>query len=408
MIKAQTLKGFRDFLPVEARKRQYVISTLKSVFERYGFEPLETPAMEYEEVLTGKYGDEGDQLMYRFEDNGQRRVALRYDQTVPTARVAAQYASILPQPFKRYQIQPVWRAENTQKGRYREFVQCDIDTIGIDSPLADAEILATIFDSYKALGLNILIKFNDRALLKEISSKALPVLDKLNKIGELGVLEELEGKGFKQQEAKDLLNQAKAFKESLRILEIKQLYKQMGYPEDSLQFEGTLIRGLNYYTGIILEIVLKENPNGLSLGGGGRYDELIGMFANKQIPATGFAFGFDRMIEAMDELNLFPQDIVRSSTKVLVTVFSEELKQKSLEITSQLREKNINAEIYLGEVKDKNPLEKQMKYADAKKIPYVLILGPQESNKKVITLRNMLTREQEQSTIETLLKTLAK
>src|SRR3984957_19596041 len=152
MIKAQTLKGFRDFLPQEARKRQYVISQLKSVFESFGFEPLETPTLEYEEILTGKYGDEGDKLMYRFEDNGKRRVAMRYDQTVPLARVVAQYQNDLPVPFKRYQIQPVWRAENTQKGRYREFLQCDVDTIGTNSPLADAEIIAVADKSLKALG----------------------------------------------------------------------------------------------------------------------------------------------------------------------------------------------------------------------------------------------------------------
>src|SRR3989339_154577 len=158
MIKTQTLKGFRDFLPAEVKKRQCVINTLKKVFESYGFEPLETPALEYEEILLGKYGEEDDKLMYRFEDNGKRRVALRYDQTVPLARVVAQYQNELPIPFKRYQIQPVWRAENTQKGRYREFLQCDIDTVGSVSPLSDAEVLAIVFDVFNALGLKIKIK----------------------------------------------------------------------------------------------------------------------------------------------------------------------------------------------------------------------------------------------------------
>jgi histidyl-tRNA synthetase len=192
MVEPRTLKGFRDFLPREARKRQYVISTLKKVFENYGFEPLETPVLEYEEILTGKYGDEGDQLMYRFEDNGKRRVAMRYDQTVPTARVVAQFANTLPFPFKRYQIQPVWRAENTQKGRYREFMQCDIDTIGVDSALADAEIIATALTEYKALGFkNFKILINDRKVFANLATQTIVSIDKLKKIGKEGVAQEL-------------------------------------------------------------------------------------------------------------------------------------------------------------------------------------------------------------------------
>jgi histidyl-tRNA synthetase len=404
MIKPQTLKGFRDFLPAEARKRQYVINTLKKVFERFGFEPLETPVLEYGEILAGKYGDEGDQLMYRFKDRGDRDVAMRYDQTVPLARVVAQYQNELPTPFKRYQIQPVWRAENTQKGRYREFLQCDIDTVGVDSPSADAEILALVYDAYKALGLNITIKYNDRALLKEISPEALPVIDKLNKIGEEGVIKELMEKGFDEQKAQTLLNQAKAFEETLRLLEIKEQYKQMGYPQDSLQFDGTLIRGLNYYTGLIVEVVIRDNVGSLSLGGGGRYDNLIGMFGNGNIPAVGFAFGFDRTIEAMEELKLFPADLSLATAQVLVTVFSEEFKQKSLELCSRLRSNNINAEIYLGEIKDKNPLEKQLKYAIQKNIPYLLILGPEEEQNNRVTVKNLRTREQKQTTIEELIE----
>ena len=172
-IEPKLLKGFRDFLPAEARKRQYVINTFRKVFEQYGFEPLETPVLEYEETLAGKYGEEGEKLMYRFEDQGQRRVAMRYDQTVPTARVVAQYASVLPLPFKRYQIQPVWRADKPQKGRYREFYQCDIDTIGVDSALADAEIVATIITAYKTLGFkNAKILVNDRAVFKNLPIEA--------------------------------------------------------------------------------------------------------------------------------------------------------------------------------------------------------------------------------------------
>lgn len=400
MIKPQTLKGFRDFLPLEARKRQYVLNILKKVFEKYGFEPLETPVLEYEEILTGKYGEEGDKLMYRFEDLGKRKVAMRYDQTVPLARVVAQYQNQISFPFKRYQIQPVWRADNTQRGRFREFLQCDVDTVGAESPLSDAEILAIIYDSYKALGLNIIIKYNDRAVLKEIPPKALPVLDKLSKIGKEGVIKELESKGFEMQDAQNLLKQVKSFQEPLRLLEIKNSFTQMNYSEDSILFDGKLIRGLDYYTGIIFEVVIKNQPNELSLGGGGRYDKLIGMFTNKQLPAVGFSFGFDRIVDAMQTLNLFPPEINGSSTQVLVTIFSPELKNKSLAILSELRNNNINTEIYLGEIKEKNPLEKQLKYADQKGIQNVIIIGPEEVEKSIVTLKNMKTREQKKLTLK--------
>lgn len=409
-IEPKILKGFRDFLPAEARKRQYVITTLKNVFASYGFEPLETPVLEYEEILAGKYGDEGDQLMYRFEDNGKRRVAMRYDQTVPTARVVAQYANILPLPFKRYQIQPVWRAENPQKGRYREFYQCDIDTIGVDSSLSDAEIVATAIAACKKLGFkNFKILINDRTVFENLSMQAIISIDKLKKIGKDGVCQELVRKQIvgSDAEAKIVLQELLDRQPTERIIEIFKALEQLGIDQSVIEFSPTLARGLNYYTGMIFEIEVADYPVG-SICGGGRYDDLIGMFADRKIPAVGLAFGFDRMIEAMDALNLFPADIAESTTQVLVTVFSEELKTKSLEATKQLREKNINTEIYLGEIKDKNPLEKQLKYADAKKIPYVLLLGPKEAEKNVVTLRNMLTREQQEGTIEQILKILAK
>lgn len=421
MITPRTLKGFRDFLPLEARKRQYVINTLKSVFERYGFEPLETPVLEYEEILSGKYGDEGDQLMYRFEDNGKRHVAMRYDQTVPLARVIAQYENQLSFPFKRYQIQPVWRAENTQKGRYREFVQCDIDTVGTDSPLADAEIIACALESLKFLGLKTRMRINDRKIFDDLdlNNREIIIIDKLNKIGPGNVAMELEKLGRK--DAKEILDKLQScMKTDLLNIIFNQLNELNLIENVDFIFDQTLARGLNYYNNCIYEIELIEENKfdtgemkpttvltpKLSLGGGGRYNNLIGMFANGQIPAVGLAFGFDRIIEAMDELNLFPEEILNSSTKVLVTIFSEELKEKSLEITSKLRDNNINTEIYLGEIKDKNPLEKQLKYADAKKIPYVLILGPQEAEKNIVTLRNMQTRDQQEGSLDEILSTL--
>jgi histidyl-tRNA synthetase len=385
MINPQTLKGFRDFLPIEAKKRQFVIDTLKKVFESYGFEPLETPALEYEEILMGKYGEEGDKLMYRFEDNGKRKVALRYDQTVPLARVVAQYQNELSMPFKRYQIQNVWRADNTQKGRYREFLQCDADIVGSSSPLSDAETITVAAKSLKKLGFkNFKILINDRKLLSNISTKALIILDKLNKIGEENVRKELKEAG----ESENLIDQAKAFKASVNLTEIKDQVSKLGVSEDLIEFKPTLVRGLNYYTGIIYEIEIEGYSAG-SVCGGGRYDNLIGTFAGRQIPAVGFAFGFDRLMEAMEELKLFPTNL--ATTKVLVTVFSKDLKDKSFEITQMLRNKNVNTEIWLD---DDAKMEKQLKYADKKQIPYVVIIGPDEARNDTVTVKNLATREQ--------------
>ncbi|HSA83824.1 MAG TPA: ATP phosphoribosyltransferase regulatory subunit, partial [Patescibacteria group bacterium] len=245
-VQPKTLKGFRDFLPAEARKRQYVTTIFKTVFEQYGFEPLETPTLEYEEILTGKYGEEGDQLMYRFEDNGQRRVAMRYDQTVPTARVVAQYTNDISFPFKRYQIQPVWRAENTQKGRYREFVQCDIDTIGVDSPLADAEIIATAIAAYKKLGFtNFKILLNDRKVFDNLSMEAIVAIDKLKKIGEDGVIKELIKKNVfgSEAEAKIALQTLLTREPTERLVDIFKALEALGIEQNIVEFSPTLARG---------------------------------------------------------------------------------------------------------------------------------------------------------------------
>jgi len=414
-IEPKTLKGFRDFLPLEARKRQYVINTLKSVFELYGFEPLETPVLEYEEILTGKYGDEGDKLMYRFEDNGKRRVAMRYDQTVPLARVVAQYQNQLAFPFKRYQVQNVWRAENTQKGRYREFIQCDMDTVGVDSPLADAEIITAAAKAYQNLGFkNFKIVINDRIIFSDlvtsrqvIEEKDLPMvvrcLDKLKKIGREKVLEEMVKNGLTTEQSTDILQTIEMQKPTERLTQIMKALEDVGLDQSVMTFSPTLARGLDYYTGMIFEIESEEYPYG-SLCGGGRYNELIGMFAGKDIPAVGLAVGFDRTIEAMEALNLFPAEINNAVTQILITVFSEELKDKALQIASQFRLNKIATEIYLGEIKEKNALEKQLKYADAKNIPLVLFAGPQELEKNIVTLRDMKTREQQSGTLEEIIK----
>lgn len=399
-IEPRTLKGFRDFLPREARKRQYVIEKLKKVFELYGFEPLETPTLEYEEVLTGKYGAEGEKLMYRFTDNGGRKVAMRYDQTVPLARVVAQYANSLPMPFKRYQIQPVFRAENTQRGRYREFVQCDIDILGLESAASDAEIITAAYKSFDALGFkNFKILVNDRSVFGDLPTQAIIIIDKLKKLGAEKVKEELKEKGFDPEVLTKIQNAALPDRLALTI----KVARKMGVAKERIVFEPTLARGLDYYTGTIIEIESPDYTFG-SLGGGGRYDNLIGMFARSassgqanKIPAVGFSFGFDRIVEAMEDLLLFPKDM--RTTKVLVTIFSIDYADRSMEICTSLRENNINAEIYL----DANTkIEKQLKYADQKNIPYVVMLGPKESEKNIVTLRDMKSRDQKEISIEQL------
>jgi histidyl-tRNA synthetase len=368
-IEPRTLKGFRDFLPKEARKRQYVISTLRKVFESYGFEPLETPTLEYEDILLGKYGEEGDKLMYRFEDNGQRKVALRYDQTVPLARVVAQYQNELPFPFKRYQVQNVWRADNTQRGRFREFLQCDIDTIASSSPNADAEVIACAASALRALGFE---KFrfyvNDRAVFKDISKVAIGAIDKLKKLGEDRVVEELVTRGEydSSEKAQEVLLEIKRSTPTPWLTTVINEAIAMGVMEEQIAFTPTLARGLDYYNSTIIELEIEGYAAG-SVGGGGRYDDLIGMFGNNSIPAVGFAFGFDRLLEAMEENNLFDK---MKNIVVLVVIASPESASLSFDICSALRYKNVNAECYLDSTASP---EKQFKYAEKKEIPYVVV-----------------------------------
>ncbi len=393
----QTLKGFRDFLPAEARRRQFVISTLKKVFESYGFEPLETPSLEYEAILAGKYGEEGDKLMYKFTDNGKRKVALRYDQTVPLSRVVAQRQNELPTPFKRYQIQNVWRAENTQKGRFREFLQCDIDIAGSASSFADAEILAIISDSYQALGFkNFKILVNDRAVFSGLPMQAVISIDKLKKIGKDAVEKELKDLGVDAKALDQLLDSSP----TPTLAKILIAAEKLGVPKNVITFEPTLARGLDYYTGIIIEVEIEGYSVG-SVGGGGRYDNLIGMFAKRQIPSVGFAFGFDRTMEAMEEKKLFNKDT--ATAKVLVTLFSPELADESIALAYELRAQGVPTELFLDE---NTKMDRQLKYADQKNISYVVTIGPDEKKDDKISLKNMATKEQKQVTLKTLLEIL--
>ncbi|OGY09640.1 MAG: histidine--tRNA ligase [Candidatus Blackburnbacteria bacterium RIFCSPHIGHO2_01_FULL_44_64] len=402
MNKPQTLKGFRDFLPQEARKREYVIDILKGVFQLYGFEPLETPALEYEEILMGKYGEEGNKLMYRFEDNGKRRVALRYDQTVPLARVVAQYGQELPSPFRRYQIQPVWRAENTQRGRYREFLQCDIDITGVDSPLADAEIIACALTGVQKLGFEKLtMNINDRMLFEGIDSTYLTVIDKLPKIGEEAAKQELVERGMEDTEVDAFLAKFSQMIPSENLEKLFEYLEKMGFVKDKdFTFNPLVVRGLDYYTSTIFELVDSENPS-LSLAGGGRYDNLIGIFAGSTIPATGLAFGFDRLIETMEAKSLFPKDINAATPQVLVSIFSPEFSEESVKVSSRLRKSRINTELYPDETVK---MEKQLKYADKRGIQYVVIIGPEEVKNNQVTVKDLQSGEQKTLDQEELLR----
>ncbi len=403
MIKAQTLKGFRDFLPETAIARQMVTGKIRNVFERYGFDPLETPALEYAETLTGKYGGEADKLLYLFRDNGKRKVGLRYDQTVPLSRVIAQYP-LLPKPFKRYQIQPVWRAENTQKGRFREFLQCDIDTVGSDSPLADAEIIDCSLNTFKQLGFpGITMDVNDRTIFDDLklTKKEITIIDKLDKIGTDAVIEDLEAGGRK--DAKKLFESLKRAKPTERMWKIFEALKRLGYKEDAdFRFNRFLARGLDYYTSTIFELKAGAYTSG-SLAGGGRYDTLIGQFSGQNLPAVGIAFGFDRIMEAMEEFKLLPPQ--PTATQILVTIFSPQQLGAALELTTKFRRGGLNTEVY-GDTEAK--LDKQLKYADKKGIPYVVIAGPDEIARDVIKLKTMETKKQEELSVDEVVDKLTK
>ena len=395
MIKPQTLKGFRDFLPKDAKKRQFVIGKIREVFECFGFDPLETPALEYAETLLGKYGNEADKLLYLFKDNGDRNVGLRYDQTVPLSRVVAQYQQQLPLPFKRYQIQPVWLAENTQKGRFREFLQCDIDTVGTDSPLADAETIDCTLTTFRTLGFsNTTMLLNDRTLFdtQNLTKQQIIILDKLDKIGKDEVIKQLIAAG--RSDAENLMEVLAAAKPTDRLSQVIETLKNQGYKQEvDFRFAPFLARGLDYYTSTIFELTIAGYGSG-SLAGGGRYDKLIGQFSGRDVPAVGIAFGFDRMIEAMEEHNLLPtEDTV---TQVLVGVFSQETLAASLATASSLRSKAINTEVFL---ENGAKLDKQLKYADRKGIPFVIIQGPEEVAKGVVKLKDMKNQSQEELTV---------
>jgi histidyl-tRNA synthetase len=450
--KTQPARGMRDFLPADVRKREYVIGVIKSVYERYGFEPLETPAVENIETLMGKYGEEGNQLIFKIlkrgehEKTGEADLALRYDLTVPLARVVAQYQNELPKFFKRYQIQPVWRADRPARGRFREFYQCDVDVLGSRSMVVEAELIAAASDALVRLNFNrFIVRLNHRKVLtgilevagvpKEKHADALVSLDKLDKIGEEGVLEEFkERKVMFDESAKkivqlfldvrvgivadayfkaergleDILNPTESnamntailsrleefigsneagsdgIRELRKIIELLATNGQVSNAEIS----PTLARGLSYYTGAIFEIEV-PNLKG-SLGGGGRYDNLVGMFLGKDVPACGFSLGLERIIVVMSEREMFPAELVASPADVMVTIWNEDSVSESLVLATELRSQGLRVDLY----PEADKMGKQFKYASARGISFVAILGDDERARGEVAIKDLRSGEQ--------------
>ena len=406
-------KGFRDFLPQAMRRRNYALDRIKEVFHLFGFEPIDTPILELHETLFGKYGEDAEQLIYtaRHGRSARDSLAMRYDLTVPLARLVGQHESKLNLPFKRYHIAPVFRGERPQRGRYREFWQCDADTVGVAGMSADAEIV--MHEILKRLGFpQFVIKINHRKLLAAIGEYSgvardqLPDLyrsvDKFDKIGAEGVEKELIERGIEAAAVSRMMNliQSKApGRESLDLVaktlgdgdnglsdlrELAELLADASVPEERCDFDFTMARGLGYYTGPIFETAISE-PNLGSISGGGRYDNLIGMFRRQSLPTTGTSFGIERIIDLMDELNLYPAQLGGTLVQALVTVFSEETRPESARIGSRLRAAGINTEVYLGRRK----LGRQLAHADKKGIPVVVIAGPDELEAGVVKLRRL-------------------
>ena len=436
----------RDFLPADVRRREYVINVIREVYERYGFEPLETPAVENIETLMGKYGEEGNQLIFKIlkrgehEKTGEADLALRYDLTVPLARVVAQYQSQLPRIFKRYQIQPVWRAERPARGRFREFYQCDVDVLGSRSVLVEAELCAAVSDVLLRLGFtNFTVRLNHRQVLAGIlgaagiapekQNEALVALDKLDKIGREGVGREFAERGIRDDAGLALLDffeklgsleQAARIaasdsdltdKEALNAALLGRLVEFVGDDEagargieelrsiikfatacgagSKIKIDPSLARGLSYYTGAIMEINVPDLAG--SLGGGGRYDNLVGMFLGQNIPACGFSLGLERIIFLMTEREMFPPALVSAPADVMVTIWDEETMTDSLAVAKGLRERGLRVDLYT----EADKLGKQLKYAASQQIPFVVVLGADERARGEVSLKDMKTGEQQ-------------
>lgn len=441
--KTQPARGMRDFLPADVRKREYVIGVIKSVYERYGFEPLETPAVENIETLMGKYGEEGNQLIFKIlkrgehEKTGQADLALRYDLTVPLARVVAQYQNDLPKFFKRYQIQPVWRADRPARGRFREFYQCDVDILGSQSIAVEAELIAAASDALLALGFkDFVIRINHRQALNGILESAgvppdkheaaLVALDKMDKVGPEGVVKELRERGIVDESAVRLMRFFEGIagaEKAASIIDLEPADARTALNTDVLgrmvefiggneagargvddlrqilqfskagggsriKLDPTLARGLSYYTGTILEINVADLAG--SLGGGGRYDNLVGMFLGKDVPACGFSLGLERILVIMDERKMFPAQSISSAADVMVTIWNEESIGDSLALAGELRTAGLRVDVY----PEADKMGKQFKYAAARDIPFVVIIGDDERARNEVAIKDLRTGEQ--------------
>ena len=451
-------KGTRDFSPQEMVKRNYIFETIKTVFKKYGYAEIQTPSMENLTTLTGKYGDEGDKLIFKILNSGDylakvnenllatrnsqmatsviSEKALRYDLTVPFARYVVMHQNDISFPFKRFQVQPVWRADRPQKGRYREFYQCDADVVGSSSLLNEAEFVLIYHEALSNLGLkDFTIKINNRKILSGIAEiigkpdlivDMTVAIDKLDKIGFDGVTKELLERGFtvadidklqpvimlqgtndeKLESLKTVLANSEIGLKGIAEIEtvfnyVSHLTSHISSLTSQLELDITLARGLNYYTGCIFEVKTNEVAMG-SIGGGGRYDDLTGMFGLKDLTGVGISFGADRIYDVLEELNLFPKSAAQG-TKVLISNFDEQAEQYALPILQQLRAANIAAELYPAAAK----LKKQMSYADAKNIPFVILIGSDEMQSGLLTLKNMESGEQQLITIANLITKLS-
>ncbi|CAN5715568.1 histidine--tRNA ligase [soil metagenome] len=411
-------RGMRDFLPEDVRRRRHVVGVIEDVYGRYGFEPLETPALENIETLTGKYGEEGNQLIFKVlrrgehESSGETDLALRYDLTVPLARVIAEHRGKLPRFFKRYQIQPVWRADRPARGRFREFYQCDIDAIGSTSPVVEAEMLSAVSEVLERLGFSdFTIQLNHRELLTALltaagidatlHATALVAIDKLDKIGRDGVRDDMVVRGVVSSSADTCLTAFEdpdAF-ETLIAREERGAAARQNVGEVMTLADATvarghvkltprLARGLSYYTGAIMEVAVPDLAG--SLGGGGRYDGLIGMFSGENIPACGFSLVLERILVGMTERNMFPADVARAAAAVMVTRFEGEDAADALRLAADIRASGLSVDIY----PDADKLGKQFKYAASRGVRFVTIAGADERARGEVTVKNMVTGEQ--------------
>jgi len=406
----------RDFLPADVRRRRYVIGVVETVYEQYGFEPLETPALENIETLTGKYGEEGGKLIFKVlrrgehEASGEADLALRYDLTVPLARVVAEHRGKLPKFFKRYQIQPVWRADRPARGRFREFFQCDVDAIGSRSPVVEVEIVSAVSEILSILGFNdYTIQLNHRELLthtlesagidRALHDTTLVAIDKLDKIGREAVFDEMLARGIRPESAKAVLENlagdipsfpdpsgGPAAENVAGIINLCEATHAAG----RVKFTPRLARGLSYYTGAIMEVDVPDLA--ASLGGGGRYDGLIGMFSGENVPACGFSLGLERILVVMAERNMFPPDVDTAAADMLVTLFDSESVSHSLQLAADLRHAGYRVDVY----PEPDKLGKQFKYAAGVGIPRVAVLGSDERTRGVVTIKDMKSGEQTQ------------